>query len=246
MKKVLITFIAVSTLLQACKATQAKACPDEKKVKENLSKMINRDFSIASVKPAEGMKGLCEVVLKVGLRPIVLYTNSEGKNYIVGNMFNVETKENLTQKTASKYMTVSKEVLQKLEESVNMTYGKGDKYVYYITDPDCPFCRRFSPMLKEWAKKNNVQIKVILYPLPIHPQAKPKAIAMVCDKKGYDDIHKNVNTKNQCEKGKKAVEKNMKLLQEIGVSGTPTVIGMNGRYIVGLPRSPEELKSLIQ
>ena len=246
MGKFVMFFMLGSVFLYSCNASQAKSCPPEKTIKDNLSKLVNRDFQIASVKPMDNMKGLCEVVLKVGLKPVVVYTNSEGKNYIVGNMFNVDTKENLTQKTASKYMSVSSEVLKKLEGLVNMTYGKGEKYVYYITDPDCPFCRRFSPMLKEWAKKNKVQVKVILYPLPIHPEAKPKSIAMVCDKKGYDSIHKNVSTKNQCDKGKKAIEANLKFLQEIGVSGTPTVIGMNGKYIVGLPRSPEELNSLVQ
>lgn len=246
MKKAILATMIGSVLLYSCKAPQAKVCPDEKAVKENLGKLVNRDFSVVSLKPAEGFSGLCEVVLKVGLKPIVIYTNSEGKNYIVGNVFNVDTKENLTQKTASQYMTVSKEVLEKLEKSVNMTYGKGDKFVYYITDPDCPFCKRFSPILKEWANKNNVEVKVILYPLPIHPDAKPKAVAMVCDKKGYDDIHRNVSTKNQCKEGEKAIEENMNLMQELGISGTPTVIGMNGKYIVGLPRSAEELDDLVK
>ncbi|WP_457600841.1 DsbC family protein [Hydrogenivirga sp.] len=246
MRKAFLTFLVSSVLIYSCQAGQAKSCPDESTVKTNLSKLVNREFKIVSLKPVEGFNGLCEVVLKMGLKPIVIYTNAEGKNYIVGNIFNVETKENYTQKTASKYMSVSKDVLDKLEKHVNMTYGKGDKYVYYITDPDCPFCRRFSPMLKDWAKKNNVQVKVILYPLPIHPEAKSKAVAMVCDKKGYDDIHKNVNTKNQCKKGKEAIEKNLKLLQDLGISGTPTVIGMNGKYIVGLPRSAGELNNLIK
>ena len=246
MKKAFTILAISSALLCSCKATQAKVCPDKGTVKSNLSKLIRREFKIESVKPMEEMKNLCEVVVKVGLRPVVLYTDGEGKNYIVGNAFNVETKENLTQKTVSRYMTVSKKVLDKLESLVNMTYGEGEKYVYYITDPDCPFCRRFSPILKDWAEKNKVKVKIILYPLPIHPKAKPKAVALVCDKKGFDDLHKNVNTKNQCEKGKKAIEENIKFLGEIGVSGTPTVIGMNGKYIVGIPRSPEELKSLVQ
>ncbi len=246
MKKTLIVLAVSFALLSSCKATQAKVCPDKNTVKTNLSKLINRNFSVESVKPMKKMKEFCEVVVKIGLRPVVLYTNGEGKNYIVGNAFDVDTKENLTQKTASKYMSVSKDILQKLEGLVNITYGKGDKYVYYISDPDCPFCARLSPVIKEWAKKNGVQIKVILYPLPIHPKAKDKAVALVCDKKGFDDLHKEVNTKNQCEKGKKAIEENMQFLQKIGVSGTPTVIGMNGKYVVGLPRSMDELNSLVK
>ncbi len=246
MKKSILLLTVVSALLYSCKTAQSSSCPGEGEVRKSLSNLINREFKVEKVRPMEAVQGLCEVVVKVGLRPVVLYTDSKAKIFIAGNAFKADTKENLTQRTMSEHMTVSKEVLQRLEKHVNMTYGKGEKYVYYITDPDCPFCRRFSPILKDWADKNKVQIKVILYPLPIHPQAKPKSIAMVCDKKGYDSIHKNVSTKNQCEEGKKAIESNLKFLQEIGVTGTPTVIGMNGKYIVGLPRSPEELNSLVQ
>ncbi len=246
MKKALLVLAIGGALLYSCKVAQTKVCPQKETVKESLSKMINGDFKVEDVQPMEGMEGLCEVVVKVGLRPIVLYTDAKAKNFIVGNVFNVDTKENLTQKTASKFIKVSEDVLDKLEKHVNMTYGEGDRFVYYITDPDCPFCKRFSPMLKSWADKNNVKVKVVLYPLPIHPEAKPKAVAMVCDKKGFDSLHEEVSTKNQCKEGKEAIEKNLQFLQEIGVSGTPTVIGMNGRYIVGLPGSEEELNALVR
>jgi thiol:disulfide interchange protein DsbC len=247
MKKAIVISSAVFVITLSCEYTTAGGgCPPEDVLKTNLKNVINRDFSIDHIKPMESMKEICEVVLKIGLKPVVIYTNREGKNIIIGNAFNLETQENLTQKTAEKFSTVPEDVLKKLESHVNMVEGKGEKYVYYISDPDCPFCQRFSPVLKEWASKNNVQIKVILYPLPIHPEAKPKSIAMICDGKGYNDIHTYTDTKNQCEEGKRAIENNIKLLQEIGVTGTPTIIGMNGKYIVGLPRTPEELNTLVQ
>ncbi len=242
--KILLLPLLALPVLYSCKV-QAQ-CPTKEAMKANLSKLITREFTVESVKPAEGMGEICEVVVKVGLKPVVIYTNSEGRHIIVGNLFNIETKENLTEKTAKQYMTVSKDVLTKLENHVNMTYGEGEKYIYYISDPDCPFCRRLSPVLKDWATKNKVQIKVILYPLPIHPKAKDKSIAMVCDKRGYDDMHTYKNTKNLCEEGKRAIEANVKLMEEIGITGTPTLIGMNGRYVVGLPRSLDDLKTLIQ
>jgi len=246
MKKALSAMMVSLFVLYACKASPQASCPDKTTAQANLGKLINRDFTVERVQPLREIEGLCEVVVKVGLRPVVLYTDSKVKNIIVGNVFNVETKENLTQKTVEAYMTVSGEILRKLESLTNMTYGKGERYVYYISDPDCPFCARLSPMLKEWADRNKVQIKVILYPLPIHPEAKKKSISMVCDGKGYDDIHKKVSTKNQCEKGKKAIEENIRFLQSIGVSGTPTIIGMNGKYLVGVPQSLSDLDRLVQ
>jgi len=244
--KRLILPLVLSTLVYSCKTAQSSSCPGKEETKQALSKLINREFKVEEVRPMAAVEGLCEVVLKVGLNPVVLYTDRKAKTFILGNAVDVETKEDLTRKVANQYATVSQDTLKELQKHVNMTYGKGEKYVYYITDPDCPFCRRFSPMLKEWADKSNVQIRVILYPLPIHPQAKPKAVAMVCDGKGYEDIHAELSTKNQCEEGKEAIEGNLKFLEEVGVSGTPTVIGMNGRYVVGLPRSPEELEELIR
>ncbi len=246
MKKLLSMVVISLSLLYACKASTKASCPSKQTVRDSLSKLINRDFTVEKVSPLKEISGLCEVVVKVGLRPIVVYTDSKVKNIIVGNVFNVDTKENLTQKTANAHMVVSKDILQKLENLTNFTYGKGTKFVYYISDPDCPFCARLSPMLKDWADKNNVQIKVILYPLPIHPEAKKKSVAMVCDKKGYDYMHKKINTKNQCEEGKKAIEENLRFLKSIGVSGTPTIIGMNGKYIVGVPQSIDDLRGLIQ
>ncbi len=245
MKKVILGLLAGSLLAGSCQ--EGVTCPSKDTVKASLSKLINRDFEIEAVNPVKDIPGLCETVIRVGIRSAVVYVDSKANYVITGNLIDVNTKENLTQKTVEKYSRVPEEILKKLEELVNMTYGEeSSKYVYYISDPDCPFCRRFSPMLKEWAEKNGVQIKVILYPLPIHPEAKPKSIAMICDKRGYDDMHTYTNTKNQCEEGKKAIEKNLKVLREIGITGTPTVIGMNGKVIVGLPRDPEELNTLIQ
>lgn len=224
----------------------AKACPSEKEIKEKVKELVPRNFQVADIKELSQVKGLCQVVIKMGIKPVVFYTDKKADYILVGNLLDLKEKKNLTAEETQKYAKLDKATLRKLEKHVNIVYnGKAKKYIYFISDPDCPFCKKAEPVLKEWADKNNVALKVILFPLPIHPQAKDKAVALICDKKGLEDVHNNYTSKNMCEKGKKAVEANLKFLNELGVSGTPTLIGMNGNVIQGLPRSESELDSLV-
>ena len=222
------------------------SCPSKDELKEKLKGLLQGNWKIEAVKEVEDLD-LCAVVVKSGIRSVVIYVDEDVKYLFTGNLFNLKTKENITAKLAQKYSKVSPEVLKKLEELTDLKFNAGKKkYVYFISDPDCPYCRRLEPIIKEWAKKNDVEIRHIFYPLPIHPKAKDKAIDIICSDKGYEYVHKDFEPKNLCEEGKKKVEENIKYLSKIGVTGTPTLIGMNGQVHVGLPRSEEELNKLIK
>ncbi len=246
MKK-LTTFLLSGALILGVQGVGiAKSCPSQKEVKEKIKQLVPRDFKVENIKELSQIKGLCQVVIKMGIKPVVFYTDKKADYILVGNLLDLKAQRNLTAEETQKYAKLDKGTLKKLEEHVNIVYNKkAKKYIYFVSDPDCPFCKKAEPILKEWADKNNVALKVILFPLPIHPQAKDKAVALICDKKGLEHVHNNYKSKNLCEKGKKAVEKNIKFMNELGVSGTPTLIGMNGNVIQGLPRSERDLDSLI-
>jgi len=59
-----------------------------------------------------------------------------------------------------------------------------------------------------------VQVKVILFPLPIHPEAFGKSVALVCDKKGFKEYTEGYNSQNQCEEGKKAIQANLEFFEQ--------------------------------
>lgn len=82
-----------------------------------------------------------------------------------------------------------------------------------------------------------MEVRVILFPLPIHPQAFRKSVALVCDKKGWEEYKSGYNSNNQCEDGKKKIESNLQLAEKYGISGTPTFIGMNGKIMRACPQS---------
>jgi thiol:disulfide interchange protein DsbC len=245
MKKALVFSLFASFMLVSCQ--QGKACPTEDKVKASMKEFIPQEFKVESVQALKEISGLCEVVIKVDAQPLVFYTDKEMKYVMVGNLLSLADKKNITRERQQKFMKVSQDLLKELEKHTDFAFGKvgSQKYIYLWTDPDCPFCKRSEPIVEKWANEKGVEVRVILFPLPIHPQAFGKSVALVCDKKGWEEYKSGYNSNNQCEDGKKKIENNLQLAEKYGINGTPTFIGMNGKIHAGLP-TEKDLDKLIQ
>jgi thiol:disulfide interchange protein DsbC len=222
-------------LLAGCQVSSE--CPSKETLKTNLKDFIPGPFEVESVQPLKEMPSVCEVVLKVGAQPIIFYTNKDGKYVLAGNLIDIADKQNLTTARQHEFMKVSQDVLKELQKHTNFVFGKvgSQKYIYFFTDPDCPFCKRSEPIVEKWAIERGVEVRVILYPLPIHPQAFGKSVALICDKKGWEEYKSGYTSNNLCEEGKQKIENNLKLTDKYGIYGTPTFIGMNGKIHVGVP-----------
>jgi Protein-disulfide isomerase len=248
MKKILTFGLFVSFLsmgLVGCQ--QSKACPTEDKIKTGVKELIPQEFRVESVQALKDIPGLCEVVIKVGVQPIVFYTDKEMKYVLAGNLISLADRKNITRERQQEFMKVGQDLLNELEKHKDFAFGKvgSEKYIYMLTDPDCPFCKRSEPIVEKWADEKGVEVRVILFPLPIHPQAFGKSVALVCDKKGWEEYKSGYSSNNQCEDGKKKIESNLQLAGRYGINGTPTFIGMNGIIHVGLP-TEQDLDKLIQ
>jgi len=231
-------------LLTGCQVSSE--CPSKDTLKANLKDFIPGQFEVESVQPLKEMPSVCEVVLKVGPQPIIFYTNKDGKYVLAGNLIDIANKQNLTRARQQEFMKLSQDLLKELQNHTDLVFGKvgSQKYIYLFTDPDCPFCKRSEPVVEKWANEKGVEVRVILYPLPIHPQAFGKSVALVCDGKGWEEYKSGYVSSSQCEEGKKKIESNLQLAEKYGINGTPTFIGMNGKIHAGLP-TEQDLDKLI-
>ena len=84
--------------------------------------------------------------------------------------------------------------------------------------------------------EGKITVKVILLPLErLHPNAKAKAVSLVCDKKGFKELMNGYKSSNQCEIGKKKIHKNIKfLIKELKIRATPTFVFPDGEVKSGL------------
>jgi thiol:disulfide interchange protein DsbC len=238
MKKFLTTLVFVLLLaFSGCKqGVTSFSCPKVETVQKVIDGM-QRGLTVEKVEPSE-VSGLCSVILKVSdTDKGLVYVDSQGKYLVLGNIIEVSTKKNLTQE---KLALINKIVLNptqlaELEKRVAFVHGKSDKFVYFITDPDCPFCKKAEEMLDELVKQRKLAVKVIFFPLEqIHPEAKAKAISIICDKKGFEGLRQGYKSKNQCEAGRKLVEDSKKFLSTLGIKGTPTFVFPDGELRSGL------------
>ncbi len=222
-------------------------CPSIKKFQKILNQ-IQPGIKIISIRKIK-VANLCEVVVKLGLdRKGLFYVDPTGRYIIAGRILDLVTKRNITGERLAELNRrfLSKKQLAQLDKMVDFTYGKSSNIIYLITDPDCPFCKRAEAILDQLVKEGKLRVKVILLPLErLHPQAKKKAISILCDKKGFEALRKGYSSKNQCQTGKEKVEKNIKfLLRDLRIHATPTFVFPDGEVKSGVLSKDYILKKL--
>lgn len=185
--------------------------------------------------------GLCEVVVvEGGYKPVAFYL---GKDFVLGGVL-FQKGQNITLSAiASVEQERVKKLLPELEELVVAEYGQGQKTVYFISDPDCPFCEGIKKKVYELAKERNYKVKLIFFPLPIHPKAEGKAVSFVCEKRNYEDYLKGLYGQSTCEEGIKKIAKTKEVLKDI-VGGTPTFFFSDGRKLEG--GNPQALEDMMR
>jgi thiol:disulfide interchange protein DsbC len=91
-----------------------------------------------------------------------------------------------------------------------------------------------------------------MFPLAMHKGAREQCVAVICDKKSFEDLEAGYKSDNQCAEGAKTVDGTVALLSGKGITGTPTYIFPDGRFQsgvleaaalrqrLGLPAAPAE------
>ncbi len=236
----LLVFLSFSLSLAA-------DCPSLETVQKGLRHTFPRakSLQIKEIRPASA-PGYCEVVVSTGAkRQNIVYVSHNGRFLFLGQLFDLQTGRNLTRARLSELNRLSPAELKKLEEVVAFTAGQGPKTLYLVTDPDCPFCKRMEKVLDSLLKEGQITVKVILYPLErLHPQAKKKCIAIICDHKGWSGLLEGYVSENQCPEGEKKVSAAQKLLPQLGVRGTPAIILPDGRLLPGA-KSRQQLEMIL-
>ena len=124
-----------------------------------------------------------------------------------------------------------------IKEGVYFTYGTGSKEIYLVTDPECPYCSKFSKAAE--GQLGDYTVHVIFFPLSFHKKS-PAMIEWIMQgkddaqkKKRYDEIMLKGSTKySELHKDpktpfvysaevQKQIDKGTRATLELNVRGTP-------------------------
>lgn len=221
-------------------------------VDETKALLKDYPFNILDVKPSP-LKGLWEVDVEQKNRKGLVYVDFSKKYLFSGGLISIPDKGNLTQVRAEELNRIIVDVSQiPLKDALVMGNPKAKTRIIVFTDPDCPFCAKLHKELEIILKeRKDIAFFLKLNPLPMHPEAKDKAKAILCEKslklleQAYADqaaaSQHNPNEgappvkkpfpKPKCETT--VVDENIQLAQKLGISSLPSLVLPDGRVFPG-------------
>lgn len=161
------------------------------------------------------------------------YVTADGRFYIDGDVFDMETRDNLTERGRRASRVA---LLRKVPDEQAIVFaGKGQGITINVfTDIDCGYCRKLHAEMAE-LNRLGVRVRYLMYPRGGPDSAAwTKAVSVWCSANRGDALTRAkrgeaVKTAT-CEN---PVAAQYQLGRDLGIRGTPGIITEQGQYIAG-------------
>jgi thiol:disulfide interchange protein DsbC len=165
----------------------------------------------------------------------VSYLTADGKYFLDGNVYDMSTRENLTEALRTHARAA---LINAVPESQMLIFSpKNPQYTITVfTDVDCQYCRKLHSEMAELTKLG-VRVRYMFFPRTgPNTESWRKAEAVWCSADRNQALTlakagKPVDTSKSC--GATPVAREYELGESIGVRGTPAIVTENGGYING-------------
>lgn len=164
--------------------------------------------------------GLYEVLANGQL----FYTDKDGSSFIVGNIIDGKSRENITAKRSI--------ALLPFELAIKQVRGNGQKTLVTLEDPNCGYCRRLA---RDLEGLTDVTIYTFLVPI-LGGDSAERSAAIWCapDRaKAWNDWMVKSRAPDRVQGCTAPVAKMLELGQRLKVAGTPTLMFENGERVPG-------------
>ena len=165
--------------------------------------------------------GLCEIWSGTN----VIYYYPERKLLFFGEIWDTQG-HSLTQESKDKIL-ISK--VNQLDLSKAIRWGKGKVKVIFITDPDCPYCRKTEKFLLSALFRDKITAYIFLNPLEsIHPDARKHSLMVLSSNNPVNTllaVAKNEKTTFSINKtAEKKLSDMRKEVEKLSIRAVPVVI----------------------
>ena len=230
-----IHWLLASTAL----ATSLFASAQESAIRKTLAERIPQLEKIDEVQSTP-MPGLYEV--RIGTD--VFYTDAKGNYLIQGELIDTKARRNLTEDRIAKLSAVDFSALP-LADAFTVVHGTGARKLAVFEDPNCGYCKRFE---RDLQKVQDVTIYTFLYPI-LSPDSAEKSRNIWCAKDrvaAWQDhmLRDKVTPPASCDTS--ALQRNLAFGKKFKITGTPTLIFVDGSRVPGAINDTEVEKRLAQ
>jgi thiol:disulfide interchange protein DsbC len=163
----------------------------------------------------------------------MIYTDSKVKYLLLGAVYDVDAKVNLTEQRMRQLNRVDMASLP-LDLAFKRVKGNGERQLVVFSDADCPYCARLESELRG---VDNVTIYTFLFPIDqLHPDSARKSRMIWCsaDKvKAWDDFFSTGALPENAGDCANPVAQTHALGEKLRVQATPTLIFADGSMVPG-------------
>ncbi len=163
----------------------------------------------------------------------IYYTDAKGDFLIDGQIIETKTRRNITEDRIAKLTAIPFDSLP-IKDAFTLVRGNGQRKMAVFEDPNCGYCKRFE---RDLQKVDNVTVYLFLYPV-LGPDSVKKSQDIWCAKDrvaAWQDWMLRDQAAGAasaaCDTG--AIARNVELGRKYKITGTPTLLFVNGARIPG-------------
>ena len=203
------------------------AAAQEATIRKNLAERIPQLQAIDEVSKSP-MAGMYEFRFN-GTE--IYYTDAEANFLVQGSLIDTKQRRNLTEERVDKLTAINFEALP-FKDAFTIVRGNGKRRLAVFQDPNCGYCKRFE---RDLQKLNHVTIHMFLYPiLSADSNEKSKNIWCAKDRaKAWQDWMVRDQTPAAANCDTSAIARNIDIGRKFKVSGTPTLVFVDGSRVPG-------------
>ena len=220
MKKMVLSLLAASVMSLGASSVSAQEIASPA-----LAKIVESQMG---VKPQRIIKtpylgGLYEIYAGGQL----FYSDEKGSVFVFGSLIDGKTHRNITAEQQLALLP-----LQDAIKRVNGNGGNGKRTLITFEDPNCGYCKKLT---KELVNLKDSTVYTFMVPMLSEDSlVKSRKIWCASDRlKAWDDWMVNGKAPAGSDNCANPLERNSKLAQSLGVSGTPAIFFPNGEKIPG-------------
>jgi len=215
--------------ISAAHANEDKARKaNEDKVRKGIMDFLGVPESVVESVTRIPQGGLYEIVLNNGE---LFYTDSAVSFFILGNIIDAKTRQNLTGERLDKLARIDFKSLP-LEQAIKRVNGKGQRVIVTFEDPNCGYCKYLG---KELQKVKDVTIYTFLYPVLSEDSMTKSRHIWCAENKAATWTAWIVDGKTpearKCDSA--VIDRNVELGKKLRMTGTPVLFFADGARIVG-------------
>jgi thiol:disulfide interchange protein DsbC len=257
--KIFLSFFIISLLSgteamsfqeAGCGAGDCRDCHSVNR--DEVTKLLKGKVTeVLNVKRSE-VPGLWDVEAVYNGQKLPFYLDFSKSYLISGNVIRLKSNENVTQESFVKMNKVDRSKIP-LDDALVLGDSAAENKIIVFDDPECTYCSKLHlEMKKVVEQRSDIAFFIKMFPLAMHPNAKPKAQTIVCaslkgeNKKAVklleDSLAKKPLPAPDCDSD--VVDKNIALAKEIYIASTPTLIMPDGRVLPGFKKADQIISSL--